>query len=171
LRLESDFFKGLQNLWSFDNSLKDSVGRCDLAIPTNVAPSADRFNNANSAYYFNNGYATAPPGVYFDPSTGGASIMAWFKAVSINNHQRVMDFGIGTSQNIFLSNYGTNPTISLFISPSNFRLNSLSEVSVNVWVHLTATFTTTSTNVYFNGIFDATRTGIISKKNKCLIEI
>jgi len=163
-------FKGLQNLWSFDNSLKDSVGRCDLTSPTNIAPSTDRFGNANSAYYFNNGYAVAPPGVYFDPSTGGATIMVWFKAVSINLWQRVIDFGIGTTENVLFSNYFQNPTFNLHLNPNGLRLVSVSAVSENVWVHLTATFTTTYSKIYFNGILDATITGIVLSNGCCLIQ-
>ncbi len=159
--LKFDFFKGLQNLWSFDNSLKDSISRCDLQSPVNVTPSANRFDNASSAFYFNNGYATAPPGVYFDPSTGGATVMVWFKAVSINNWQRVIDFGSGGSDTVFFSNYAQNPKIFLRLNPGNLQKVSVSSVSLNVWVHLAATFTTTSGTIYFNGISDATVTGII----------
>ncbi len=157
-------FKGLQNLWSFDNSLKDSISRCDLTIGSNGAPSTDRFGNASSALYFNNGYATAPPGVYFDPSTGGASIMVWFKAVSINVYQRVIDFGIGPNEAIIFSNFGRNPTINIHLNPGNLQTISVSSVIANVWVHLTATFTTTSSTIYFNGIFDASQTGMILQK-------
>ena len=124
-------------------------------------PSADRFGNTSSAFYFNNGYATAPPGVYFDPSTGGATVLVWFKAVSINTNQRVIDFGSGASDTIMFSNYGQNPTMNLHLNPGKLRTVSVSSVSLNVWVHLAATFTTTSATVYFNGIFDATVTGII----------
>jgi len=164
-------FKGLQNLWSFDNSLKDSVGRCDLTSPTNIAPSTDRFGNASSAYYFNNGYAIVPPGVYFDPSTGGATIMVWFKAISINVWQRVIDFGIGTTEVIQFGNFGTNSYVNLHVNPGGLRVVSQNSVSVNVWVHLTATFNTTSSKIYFNGILDATITGKILKSGNCLTKI
>jgi len=166
-------FKGLQNLWSFDNSLKDSISRCDLTVPTNIAPSVDRFGNANSAYYFNNGYAVAPPGVYFDPSTGGATIMVWIKAVSINRYQRVIDFGndVIKDNNIVLCNYDTSPKVSFTVYSYSvtYGLNSISKMNVSEWVHLTATFTTTSATVYLNGILDATKIGMIAKNGNLLI--
>jgi len=123
--------------------------------------STDRFGNASSAFYFNNGYATAPPGVYFDPSTGGSTVMVWFKAVSINTWQRVIDFGVSNSENIQFGNFAQNTTIYLHLNPGGLRTVSVSTVSLNAWVHLTVTFTTTSTNIYFNGIFDATKSGMI----------
>jgi len=165
--------KGLQNLWSFDNSLKDSVGRCDLTSPTNIAPSTDRFGYASSAYYFNNGYAIAPPGVYFDPATGGATIMVWFKAVSINNYQRVIDFGndVIKDNNIVLSNYATSLKVffGVYSYSVGYTFNGISQMNVSEWVHLTATFNTTSAKVYLNGILDATKIGMISKNDNSLI--
>jgi hypothetical protein len=94
--------------------------------------------------------------------------MVWFKAVSINTWQRVIDFGSGGSDTILFSNYAQNPTINLHLNPGNLRRVSISSVSLNVWVHLTATFTTTSGTIYFNGIFDSTLTGMILKKENCL---
>jgi len=161
-------FKGLQNLWSFDNSLKDSVGRCDLTIQSNVAPSPDRFGNASSAFFFNNGYATLPSGVYFDPSSGGATIMVWFKAVSINSWQRIVEFGTDTPERINLANHGTNPKLFSML-PGGLQTISVSSVKLNIWVHLTVTFTTTSSKFYFNGSVDATVTGIILKMEERLL--
>ncbi len=87
--------------------------------------------------------------------------MVWFKAVSINNQQRVIDFGSGESDTVVISNHGTNPEILLRLNPGYLRTVSVSSVSLNVWVHLAATFTTTSGTIYFNGISDATVAGII----------
>jgi len=165
-------FKGLQNLWSFDNSLKDSVGRCDLTAPTNIAPSTDRFGSASSAYYFNNGYAIAPPGVYFDPATGGATIMVWFKVISINAWQRVIDFGndVARDNNIVLSNLNLDPKVFFGVyNSSQFNVNSKSTMNVSEWVHLTATLTPTSATVYLNGILDATKLGMTPENGNSLI--
>jgi len=94
--------------------------------------------------------------------------MVWFKAVSINKWQRVVDFGSGGTDTILFSNYDNDPRINLHLNPGNLRTVSVSTVSLNTWVHLTATFTTTSGTVYFNGSVDATLTGMILKKENCL---
>jgi hypothetical protein len=159
------FQKGLQNLWSFDNSLNDSISQCNLTIKLNAAFSADRFGNANSALYFNHGYATAPPGVYFDPDTGGFTVMAWFKPLTINSCQRIFDFGNGpNSDNIFIANWGTNPTLYSDIYPGRLNSLSVSSVALNDWVHITFTsrdnYTQAASKLYFNGILDSTATGI-----------
>jgi len=86
--------------------------------------------------------------------------MVWFKAVSINSWQRVIEFGSGTSERVHLCNYGTNPRI-FFMLPGGLQTISVSSVKLNIWVHLSVTFTTTWSTIYFNGSVDATVTGII----------
>ena len=140
-----------------------------MTIKLNAALSADRFGNANSALYFNHGYATAPPGVYFDPDTGGFTVMVWFKPVTINSFQRIFDFGNGPdNNNIFVANVGTNPTLYSNIFPGGINSLSVSSVVINVWVHITFTSRDSNTQeaskFYFNGILDSTATGIYLKK-------
>jgi len=140
-----------------------------LTIKLNAALSADRFDNANSALYFNHGYATAPPGVYFDPDTGGFTVMVWFKPVTINSCQRIFDFGNGPdNNNIFVANSGTNPTLYSNIFPGGINSLSVSSVVINVWVHITFTSRDSNTQAaskfYFNGILDSTAPGIYLKK-------
>jgi hypothetical protein len=47
------------------NNLSDVVAGANLFGRLNYSFIYDRFGNANSAIYFNNGYLQGPPGVYF----------------------------------------------------------------------------------------------------------
>ena len=134
-------FKGLQNLWAFDNSVDDSISQCNLTNSTNVFPSVDRFGNANSSMYFNNGYATAPSGVYFNPATGGFTVMVWFKSVNpINSYQKIIDCGNGaTTDNIMFGSYTTSSKMYSYVRPVSVSAISNSSVSSNIWAHLAIT--------------------------------
>jgi len=87
--------------------------------------------------------------------------MVWFKAVSINSWQRVIEFGSGTPGFIFFSNYAGDGTINFRVFPGGLRTISVSKVKLNIWVHLAVTFTTTSSTIYFDGSLDATLTGLL----------
>ena len=152
----------MQNLWAFDNSANDSASKCDLTIQSNVVPSVDRFGNANSAMYFSKSYATAPSGVYFNPVTGGLTMMVWIKLVSLNNYQRIIDCGnVNGVDTIIFGSSSTTSTMKTWIFPGGLATISNSSVTLNVWAHLAITSTQTTVKMYFNGILDATATGNI----------
>ena len=52
----------LKNFWSMSN-LNDLVGDANLRDGSNYSFVSDRFNNPNSAIYFNNGYLKIPSGL------------------------------------------------------------------------------------------------------------
>ncbi len=87
--------------------------------------------------------------------------MVWFKAVSINAWQRVIGFGISGTETINFSDYDLSSKICIQLDPGGLQTISVSSVSLNDWVHLTTTFTTTWSAIYFNGILDATVSGMI----------
>ena len=60
----------------------------NLTIKLNGSFAPDRFGNANSALYLNNGYAMAPPGIYFD-CTIGFTVMTWIKVISPSVNSRI----------------------------------------------------------------------------------
>jgi len=113
--------------------------------------------------YFNKSYATAPPGVYFNPATGGLTVMTWFKAVNqINYWQRIIDFGNGAGvDNILLGNYATSRKMIVDSYPGGFGTESNFSVTLNVWVHLAITYTPTTVKMYFNGTLDSAATGYL----------
>ena len=63
------------------------VQNCQLTV--------DRFGTPNSALAITSGYASVPSGIYFDPSTGGFTLMVWVKLLAILNAQKITDFGNG----------------------------------------------------------------------------
>ena len=71
------------------------MSNMNLTIKLDCEWATDRFNNPNSALYFHLGYSQAPPGMYFDPATGGFTVMLWIKLISYNSWQRVIDFANG----------------------------------------------------------------------------
>ena len=81
--------------WPISNSTYDVVGGKHLKLDLNGELADDRFGTPGGSIYFNNGYGSVAPGVYFDPTTGGFTVMAWMKFVSISTWMRLFDFGLG----------------------------------------------------------------------------
>ncbi len=64
----------------------DTIGNKHMQTQhPNVTFTSDRFNKPRSALLFNNGHATLPSGIYFDPNTGGFTLMLWLKLLSLAN--------------------------------------------------------------------------------------
>jgi len=84
---------------SAKDPLADLVNGKNMKLQKNVQPTTDRFGNANSALAFNHGFTWLPSGVYFDPATGGFTIMLWIRLLSFNYTQEVIHFGNGIYTN------------------------------------------------------------------------
>ena len=61
----------------------------------NAEFSNDRFGNPKSALLLNHGHVKVPPGIYFDPATGGFTIMLWIKVLSHKDWLSILDFANG----------------------------------------------------------------------------
>ncbi len=72
-----------------NGSTIDDIGEKDMTVIMNGKLTNDRNGNPNSAICFSNGFASVPPGVYFDQATGGFTFMAWIQVLSYNNWQRI----------------------------------------------------------------------------------
>ena len=148
------YTKGLINYWPFADSTVDVVGGSNLTIQQNAYFVSDRFDNYNSALYFNQGYATAPPGVYFDCAVG-YTVMNWIKLMATGSYPRILQFSNGelidnivfyiqqkylvfTSSNI--ANTAWNPFVT-----------SSTSLTLGVWTHVAATVKLTATTLYING--------------------
>jgi len=120
----------LQNFWSFDNTLADTVSKCDLKIELNGALDTDRFGKVSSALFLNNGYATAPPGIYFDPATGGFTVMSWIKIASTGPSLRIIDFGNGAeSDNIMFGLLADSSKMYGHYYPVQLRVDGVTSLS------------------------------------------
>ena len=74
---------------------RELIGGKDMMLDTfhNAEFSKDRFGNPKSALYLNHGFVKVPSGEYFDPTTGGFTIMLWIKPLSHKDWLSILDFG------------------------------------------------------------------------------
>ena len=80
------------------SDLTDKVGNANLYNGISYSFVEDRFNNPNSAIYFNSGKLKVPSGVYF---SGDFTFIAWIKIKYYVVYGRIFDFGNGfASDNI-----------------------------------------------------------------------
>ena len=155
---------GLQNHWSFDGSFQDRAGGMDMTIQQNGALTTDRFGNLSSALLLNSGFATVPAGVYFDPATGGFSVMAWLKLSAYANGQAIIDFGNSVnSDNIMFYLYGTTGWGRLAIYNANTGVVesefSSQPVKIGEWTHLSVSVSGSVAKLYINGAAKGFKTG------------
>lgn len=121
-----------------DGSVIDLVNRHDLQIIENAVLADDRNGKSNSAIHFDYGYAYAPAAVYFDPATGGFTLMAWAKFLTINDqiYSRIIDFSTEDNQDSVLI-YIFEGNLKFFLkSDSIDKPNQIIHTpSVNTWFH------------------------------------
>jgi len=102
----------------------------------------------------NEQYAQCPADVYF--SGGSFTIQSWVYNVSVQNWNRIIDFGNGAgANNILLSNsFGTSGAPGLYIEGTQFQADTT--IALNVWNQICATFTADgygggTAKIYING--------------------
>ena len=149
------YTKGLTNYWPFSGSTVDIVGSRNLIIQRNGIFQADRFNNDKSAIYFNLGYATAPPGIYFDCATG-FTVMSWIKLISIGTFSRIIEFSNGLKNDTVVFFLGSaNPCITTANNQNNgwgSYTTSNIPLELGVWTHVATTVDQIASIIYINGI-------------------
>jgi uncharacterized membrane protein len=133
-------------------------------------------------------YATGPKGLY--PTITGTNrflaygsildgitdftVEAWVYPTSFSKYSAVMDFGNGINNgNILLATssdwfgqagYG-KPCLYLNNNNSSYQLDANQTINLNEWVHLAATFTGTTANLYINGVLDNSGTSTVTPYN------
>ena len=101
-----------------------------------------------SAIHFSYGYALVPPDVYFDPSTGGFTVMAWVKLSSLDSWMRFIDFG--NAQSILVGiNTKKNLIFVLRINGVDTFRKDYTELSVSSWFHFSISVSITMSKVTF----------------------
>jgi len=155
--------KGLQNYWPFEGTTKDVTGGKNITLVKNSALSVDNFGVANSALAMTIGYATVPPGVYFDPATGGFTIMLWVKMLDFDN-SKIIDFSNGfENDNIRLVSLSTGQVrLNVFKGSINKLFDSTSLLQLNQWAHIAASVNGSNGCIFINGILSGQGTGLFS---------
>ena len=69
----------LQNEWTFNQNLMDSIGFSPFYNPINISFTTDRLGKENSAIYLNSGYLEIPTGIKLNESF---TITTWIKPLS-----------------------------------------------------------------------------------------
>ncbi len=156
-----DFFNlifqlGLIHYWRIaQGNLLDTVKGRDMTIQSNGYFTNDRNGNPNSALLLSHGFASIPPGVYFDPATGGFTFMAWIQVFSYNNWQRIFDFGNGqNNDNILIAfpSTGDNIRLDTYNKAGRNSAQATDSISLNTWYHIAVSVSSGVSSFYINAV-------------------
>ena len=119
----------------------------------------DRFKTINGAIYMNPGYYTIPPGVYFNNSF---SFLVWVKAFKFAPYSRIIDFGNGQQDNVFVSlsySYNYRMYIALYRGYNILNITEApNQMPTNTWFHLATIYDGQNLMLYVNGSLIANST-------------
>jgi hypothetical protein len=145
----------LIHYWPVNETTVDNYGGKDMTLMTNAQLSADRMGKPNGAVCFSKGFASVPPGVYFDPATGGFTFMAWIQVFSYAFYQRIFDFGLGQQNENVLLTFSSSSRY-LRLDTYNVGLQNRGEfrnpIDPNEWRHVAVSVTGTVSTFYIDGI-------------------
>ncbi len=133
--------------------LSDNVGDRNLEVNHGyISTSSDRFGNADSALVFDHGIGSLPPGVYFDPATGGFTIMFWIKVILLSKGwPRMLSF---ESSNMVFGFYDF--TSRLFIRSISYGITykyyTKNALAFDTWTHMAICVDGTEVKAYFDGV-------------------
>ncbi len=152
----------MTNYWPIEGSTFDVIGKMEMKLVLNAQLTTDRLGNMNSALLLNKGYASVPPGVYFDPSTGGFTVMVWLKILSNSqiSCQRIFDFGNGQNVDsvVWCFDLNTFPSFYTKFKTSSGK-SSINPIDLNKWYHFAVSITSNNLVWYINGIKKQEATG------------
>jgi len=147
----------LTNFWPMEGSMKDVIGQMDMTPGQNCEFTSDRMDEPSSALLVKQGYANFPPGIYFDMTNSGFTIMLWLNLISQEFQQRIFSSGNGTSEIFRLNCYGntrrlrylnisSGKTISDIILPEELALD------LKRWYHVAVTINASRAIMYVDGV-------------------
>jgi hypothetical protein len=154
---------GLIAFYPFNSNALDASGNGHDGTVHGAMLTSDRFGESNRAYVFNNSYITVPhsPDLSFDPAAS-LSIELWlYRTADVPMHilgKRITCWSAGGG------NY------QAAIAADNL-LYEVAEIPLNVWVHVCATFSGTTINVYIDGEFRGTHVATRDPENTVDLKI
>jgi len=149
--------RGLIHDWPMSGNIIniDTVGGKNMTLlEKKFQTTTDRFGNANSALLFNGGYAVVPPGVYFDPATGGFTVMLWLKHLYTSQlaekKQTIIEFGNGILIDSFsLYIKMKSNLVSYCISVDSTVACSEYLDMADRWTHITTVYLINGENIFY----------------------
>ena len=139
------------------SNLSDVVGGANMSVVSSSSSyfsfAKDRFCNASSAIFFNNGSGLkVPSGIYF---SGDFTVNAWInlKANNTPYNMRLIDFGQGNYNEWISIQIGSLKITfnSKINSTSGSGIATNSFIELNKWYHVTVTLNGTTGRIYVNG--------------------
>ena len=140
--------------FKFDNSLYDATSTVAFAAPIIGYYTTNRFNTANSAYYFGTGTTATLTGLPSGNASRSISLWVKFNALpQSGDFAYIFGYG-GTTNNAAygLSAYGTNNTSLYNYGYNNDLVINPANLSVNTWYHIVTTYDGAIARIYVNGV-------------------
>lgn len=133
-------------------TINTNPGQC-TGTATLLAPTVS--DNCSSS--FGNGldfngtpnFATLPSGVYFN---GAFTIECWVYPRAYSNWSRIIDFGNGAGSNNVLLAYSFSTTGQPGLYIEGTQIAATTQLPLNQWSHVAATFSGGTGTIYINGI-------------------
>ena len=163
---------GLVGYWPFDGNANDESGNGNNGIVNGAVLTNDRFNNENSAYYFdgiNDNIIASPLALVNEV----VSISLWIK-----NDNNIGEWnGIITTQpdvsQGFLLQENQNDKYDLTVATGTSYVDLFSNNSIsNQWDHFVCIISDDLMSIYINGVLDATQSvgsySLYSTANLCI---
>jgi hypothetical protein len=149
---------GLVGWYPMNGNANDLSGNSNNGIVSGATLTANRFNQPDSAYYFNGG-AQIDCGIAPSLNVDECTFSCWVYTSIVNiNYQTILaKYDVNNFGSYALSIYGDHVNI-WFTTSTNavVEFNSAGTLAINQWYHITATHSVTGgTKLYINGIFDS----------------
>jgi len=135
--------------------MRDYVGSDNLENCVSAQFVPDRFNNANSALYLNNGYCAIPTDVYF--LGGDFTFSAWIKVINFPSWSCPFDCGNTAYQDnvVFWLTPG-NIYLEIYDNGVDNNIIGNTPLTLNQWDFLVGVLSGTNLIIYVNGVEMAT---------------
>ena len=149
---------GLTNYWPIKANEDDYAGTAHMIYGANNSFCPDRYNNANSAINFANGFNTVPSGVYF---SGDFTISLWISLNQIVSLTKIVEFSNNKSDLVSL--YASSSKIGLIIGKGAVSMDTSFSQSLQTsqWYFFSVTFCETRARFYLDGNLKYTATQLV----------